>query len=185
VRVRFGLISLALLLVPAATRADDAVGACGDTTTPYAEVQIDTFPTLNLELAITPEEHQVGLMFRGWDTAVGRLPPDQLQQVRGEFELLQNRGANVSWDGLADDNGMLFVYDHQVSEGYWMHNTLLPLSIAWIDRNGTIVDIQDMQPLTDDVHWPAAPYWYSLEANQGWFVNHGVGVGQQILFCLG
>ena len=42
-----------------------------------------------------------------------------------------------------------------------------------------------MQALTDDVHYPAAPYWYSLEANLGWYFNHGVGVGQQILFCLG
>jgi uncharacterized membrane protein (UPF0127 family) len=86
---------------------------------------------------------------------------------------------------LAPDAGMLFVYDHQATEGYWMHNTLIPLSIAWIDQNGSIVDIQDMQPQTDDVHYPAAPYWYALEVNQGWFLAHGVGVGQQVLFCLG
>ena len=65
-----------------------------------------------------------------------------------------------------------------------MHNTLVPLSIAWIDQNGSIVDIQDMQPQTDDVHTPAAPYWYALEVNQGWYSAHGVGVGQQIVFCL-
>jgi uncharacterized protein len=86
---------------------------------------------------------------------------------------------------LPPEGGMVFVYDHQATEGYWMHNTLLRLSIAWIDQNGTIVDIQDMQPETDDVHVPAAPYWYALEVNQGWFVQHGVGVGQQVLFCFG
>jgi uncharacterized membrane protein (UPF0127 family) len=185
VRLRSALISIALLLVPAATRAEQATGACGDMTTPYAEVQIDTLPRLNLEIARTPAEHQVGLMFRGWDVAVGHFPDEQLQQVHSEFELLQNRGENVRLDAVPDDSGMLFVYDRQATEGYWMHNTLTPLSIAWIDRDGTIVDIQDMQPLTDDVHWPAAPYWYSLEANLGWFANHGAGVGQQVLFCLG
>ncbi len=143
------LVTCALLVLPAATRADEAQqGAC---VSPYAEVQIETLPRLDLEVARTPEEHQVGLMFREW---------------------------------MAPDSGMVFVYDHQASEGYWMHNTLIPLSIAWIGQDGTIVDIQDMQPQTDDVHWPAAPYWYALETNQGWFVNHGVGVGQQVLFCI-
>ena len=153
--------------------------------TPYAEVQIDTLPRMSLELARTPQEHQVGLMFRGYDTAVTQFSDDQLQSVRTDFNVLQNQGINVSWSPLPEDGGMLFVYDRPANEGYWMHNTLTPLSIAWIDRDGTIVDIQDMQALTDDVHYPAAPYWYSLEANLGWFFNHGVGVGQQILFCLG
>lgn len=145
-------VALALLTLPPASAAEDAVGSCGDAAQPFAEVQIDTLPRINLELARTPEEHQVGLMFR----------------------------ESMPWD-----SGMLFVYDRQATEGYWMHNTLLPLSIAWIGREGTIVDIQDMQPLTDDVHWPAEPYWYALETNQGWFFENGVGVGQQIVFCLG
>ena len=147
-----GLLSLALVAVTAATRAEDAIGQCGDSTAPYAEVQIDTLPRLNLEIARTPDEHQVGLMYR---------------------------------QEMPTDSGMLFVYDHPATEGYWMHNTYLPLSIAWIDQSGAIVDIQDMQPLTDDVHWPAAPYWYALEANQGWFMNNGVGVGQYVTLCLG
>jgi uncharacterized protein len=151
--VRSLLLALILLLVPAASRADNtAVGNCGDVSAPYAEVQIDTFPRMYLEIARTPDEHQTGLMFR---------------------------------QTLAPDSGMLFVYDHPATEGYWMHNTYLPLSIAWIDQNGTIVDIQDMQPLSDDVHWPASSYWYALEANMGWYVDHGVGVGQQVQFCLG
>jgi uncharacterized membrane protein (UPF0127 family) len=71
---------------------------------------------------------------------------------------------------------------------------LIPLSIAWIDRDGTIVDIQDMARLNNPgdqseaaqfVYNPAAPYWYALEVNTGWFLQHGVGVGQQIMFCLG
>jgi uncharacterized membrane protein (UPF0127 family) len=146
------LLLVGLVALPAASRAEDAVGQCGDATTPYAEVQIETFPRLNLEVARTPDEHQVGLMYR---------------------------------QELPADSGMLFVYDRPATEGYWMHNTFVPLSIAWIGQDGFIVDIQDMQPLTDDVHWPNAAYWYALEANQGWFFNNGVGVGQQVTFCLG
>jgi uncharacterized membrane protein (UPF0127 family) len=86
---------------------------------------------------------------------------------------------------LDPDSAMLFVYDRPATEGYWMHNTLIPLSIAWLDRGGAIVDIQDMQALTDDTHTPAAPYWYALETNLGWFQAHGVGVGQMVQLCLG
>jgi uncharacterized membrane protein (UPF0127 family) len=118
---------------------------------PYVEVDIETRPRVWLEVASTPEEHQVGLMFR---------------------------------ESMPTDNGMLFVYDRPAREGYWMRNTLIPLSIAWIEADGTIVDIQDMQPQTDDVHAPPAQYWYALEVNQGWFYNNGVGVGQRVLFCL-
>jgi uncharacterized membrane protein (UPF0127 family) len=86
---------------------------------------------------------------------------------------------------LDPDSGMLFVYDRPATEGYWMHNTLIPLSIAWLDRNGSIVDVQDMQALTDDTHTPVAPYWYALETNLGWFQAHGVGIGQVVQLCLG
>lgn len=110
---------------------------------------------------------------------VPRIQPLEVARTTQEHEVgLMFRQA------LPADGGMLFVYDHQATEGYWMHNTLISLSIAWIDQNGTIVDIQDMQAQTDDVHFPAAPYWYALEVNQGWFVQHGVGAGQQVMFCL-
>jgi uncharacterized membrane protein (UPF0127 family) len=149
------------VVLPARGRAQDAVGACGDAAFPYAEVQIDTFPRIDLELARTSAEHQRGLMERDY------LPPD---------------------------SGMLFVYTAESNEAYWMYQTLLSLSIAFIDRSGVIVDIRDM-PRNDDPYdvteasrktYPsAAPYWYALEVNQGWFFEHGVGVGQQITFCLG
>jgi uncharacterized membrane protein (UPF0127 family) len=144
------------MALPSRGRAQVAGGTCGDASTPYAQVQIDSAPRLDLELARTSKEHEVGLMFRDY------LPPD---------------------------SGMLFVYQSQAQEAYWMYNTLIPLSIAFIDRDGTIVDIQDMARLSDpanvqeasrSTYPPAAPYWY-----QGWFFQHGVGIGQQFLFCLG
>ncbi len=155
------VLTVSFSVLPARGRAQSAVAACGDVRAPYTVVQIDTHPWLDLELARTPQEHELGLMYRA------DLPPD---------------------------SGMLFVYTFESREAYWMYHTLLPLSIAFIDRSGTIVDIKDMPRLgnPDDVQeagrtvYPsAAPYWYALEVNQGWFVQHGVGVGQQITFCLG
>jgi uncharacterized protein len=155
-------LAVSFIVLPARGRAaQNATTACGDSVAPYAEVQIDTLPRIDLELARTPQEHQVGLMFRP------SLPPD---------------------------SGMLFIYRSEATEGYWMFHTLIPLDIAWIARDGTIVDIQDMARLNnpDDVqeaqstvYVPAAPYWYALEVNEGWFLQHGVGVGQQMAFCLG
>ncbi len=86
---------------------------------------------------------------------------------------------------MSPDAGMLFVFEQESQAGFWMRNTLIPLSIGWVDRDGTIVDIQDMQPLSDEVHTPTAPYWYAIEANQGWFEANGVGVGQRVQLCLG
>jgi uncharacterized protein len=85
---------------------------------------------------------------------------------------------------LPDDQGMLFVFQRPSTAPFWMHNTLIPLSIAYIDGDGTIVDIQDMQPQSDDLHPPARPYSYALEVNQGWYANNGVAVGNVFAFCL-
>jgi uncharacterized protein len=155
------VLVVGLMALPARGRAQDGSATCGDPSAPYGLVQIDGSPRLDLQLARTPAEHERGLMF------VDVLPPD---------------------------SGMLFVYQAQAQEAYWMYNTLIPLSIAFIDRDGTIVDIQDMARLDDPsdsqlasrfTYPPAAPYWYALEVNQGWFVQHGVGVGQQMMLCLG
>ncbi len=154
-------IVVGLMAMPANGRAQDAIGACTDGSGPYAEVQIDTLPRIDLELARTSQEHERGLMFRDY------LPPD---------------------------SGMLFVYTAESRESYWMFNTLIPLSIAFVDRDGAIVDIKDMARLDDPsdesqaarfIYPSVAPYWYALEVNSGWFLDHGVGVGQQIAFCLG
>ena len=64
-----------------------------------------------------------------------------------------------------------------------MRNTPLPLSIAYLARDGRIVDIQDMQPFDERSHQPARSYWYALEVHQGWFARHGVKVGDLLSFC--
>jgi uncharacterized membrane protein (UPF0127 family) len=81
---------------------------------------------------------------------------------------------------LAADGGMLFVFPSETTIPFWMRDTLLPLSIAFIAGDGTIVDIQDMQPLDETLHNPAHPYVYALEVNQGYFRQHNVVVGNQV-----
>ncbi len=81
---------------------------------------------------------------------------------------------------LAEDGGMLFVYVEDTEAGFWMKDTLIPLSIAFIAADGTILDIQDMEPLSVDTHRPPEAYRYGLEVNQGWFREHGLGRGDRV-----
>ena len=81
---------------------------------------------------------------------------------------------------LAVDGGMLFVYEEDTEAGFWMRNTLIPLSIAFIAADGTILDIQDMEPLSEDTHRPTEAYRYGLEVNQGWFQQNGFDVGDRV-----
>lgn len=78
---------------------------------------------------------------------------------------------------LGQDRGMLFVFDGEQQLSFWMKNTLIPLSVAYIDSEGRIIDIQDMQPLDETSHPSAEPAQYALEVNQGYFAEHGVEVG--------
>ena len=80
---------------------------------------------------------------------------------------------------LAPDAGMLFVFGRERNLSFWMRNTLIPLSIAYIAADGRIVDIQDMEPLDDDPppYTSAEPAKYALEVNQGFFAERGVEVG--------
>ncbi len=81
---------------------------------------------------------------------------------------------------LVPDWGMLFVYPDEQPRSFWMKNTPLPLSIAFIDAAGRIVHITDMKPLTEVPVPSVHPAMYALEMNQGWFTKHGVMIGQTI-----
>ena len=81
---------------------------------------------------------------------------------------------------LAEDAGMLFVLESEQSPGFYTENTPIPLSIAFMDSEGRIVDIQDMQPLDETLHYPAEPAQYALEVNQGFFAERGVQVGDTV-----
>jgi len=81
---------------------------------------------------------------------------------------------------LAENAGMLFVFEREQPLAFWMRNTLIPLSVAYIDSNGRIVDIQDMEPLDETPHPSAEPGRYALEVNQGFFAERGIEVGNEM-----
>ena len=81
---------------------------------------------------------------------------------------------------LGRDEGMLFVYEREQILAFWMKNTPLPLSIAFLDRRGKIIDIQAMEPFSLQVHYSTFPAQYALEVNRGWFRKNGIQVGDAI-----
>lgn len=99
---------------------------------------------LAVELAITPEEHVLGLMYR---------------------------------DTLEDNEGMLFVFPKEEILSFWMKNTRIPLSIAFIKANGQIVQIESMEPYSLDTHVSKERVKYALEMKEGWFRTHNVKEG--------
>jgi uncharacterized membrane protein (UPF0127 family) len=81
---------------------------------------------------------------------------------------------------MAENAGMLFIYEAEGRHAMWMKNTLIPLSVAFIDRRGHIINIEDMEPQTEDAHGARAPAAYALEVNQGWFKKRGVKAGDKV-----
>jgi uncharacterized protein len=78
---------------------------------------------------------------------------------------------------MAQGAGMLFLFDESAGHCMWMKNTLIPLSVAFIDERGQIVNIADMQPLDETTHCASRPVRYALEMNQGWFKKRGIVPG--------
>lgn len=99
---------------------------------------------MDIQVALTPEQHQIGLMYRS-------------EMPQGE--------------------GMLFVFQAPGKQCFWMKNTLLPLTAAFIADDGSIVNLEDMKPQTTDSHCSLKPVRYVLEMNQGWFAKKGLKPG--------
>jgi uncharacterized membrane protein (UPF0127 family) len=81
---------------------------------------------------------------------------------------------------LGQNAGMLFVFDEHAVHCMWMKNTLIPLSVAFIDDQGRIVNIADMEPHSEAAHCAAQPVKYALEMNRGWFAARGIKPGTRL-----
>ena len=92
------------------------------------------------------------------------------------------RGCGLSQrDELPQNRGMLFIFSDQRPRNFWMKDTVIPLSIAYLDKSGQIFSIQDMVPLQTDKQYPSLqPAAYALEVNQGWFARYGIEVGDVV-----
>jgi uncharacterized protein len=83
---------------------------------------------------------------------------------------------------LGKDEGMLFIFEAEDYQGFWMKDTLIPLSIPFIDKDGRIVWITDMKPQTLDSRVPPIPILYALEMNKSWFSSRGIKAGDVVRF---
>ena len=81
---------------------------------------------------------------------------------------------------MPQNAGMLFVFDETTEHCMWMKNTLIPLSVAFIDEAGKITNIADMEPQTENSHCAGRPARYALEMNRGWFAARGIKPGSRI-----
>lgn len=92
----------------------------------------------------------------------------------------QQRSGLMFRRSMAPNDGMLFVYEVPQLQCFWMRNTVLPLTIAFIDDEGRIVNLADMQPHDESPHCSAKPVRFALEMNQGWFAKRGLKAGFQL-----
>ncbi len=99
----------------------------------------------------------------------------ELARTAGE----RNRGL-MGREELPDNRGMLYVFPQDTEAAFWMKDTLIPLSIAFIAEDGAILDVQDMEALSEELHRSPQPHRYALEVNQGWFQEHGFEMGDRV-----
>ena len=103
---------------------------------------------------------------------------------RIEAEVAANQASRMQGlmhrKSMAPNRGMLFVFPKAERFCMWMRNTLLPLSVAFLDDQGKILNIEDMKPETEDNHCAGTPARFALEMNRGWFAEKGIQPGQHI-----
>ena len=106
------------------------------------------------------------------------------EEVRVRVEIADNHVEQViglRWrKNLPENRGMLFVYTDEQERSFTMDDTVIPLSIAFMDSEGRIVDLQDMMPLEAGPYVSAEPAQYALEVNQGFFEEHDIEVGDRV-----
>lgn len=115
----------------------------------------------------------------------GRRVPLRVELAASEMD--RQRGL-MHRKSLEKNSGMLFVFTHEQYLNFWMKNTHIPLSIAYIGGNGIIRDIQDMEPLDTSITYPSKyPARYALEVNRGWLAANGIVPGCRIELngCIG
>ena len=124
-------------------------------------------------------------------TALAQVPQMDLQRTRisaGMYQIdaqvaltpQQQQTGLMYRKEMPQAEGMLFVFEQPSTQCFWMKNTLLPLSAAFVADDGRIVNLVDMQPLTLDSHCSEEPVRYVLEMNQGWFAKKNIKKGAKL-----
>ena len=120
------------------------------------------------------------------DLAQTRLPRTTLSvgihQIDTQLATTQEQHATglMHRQDMPQHEGMLFVFENPARQCFWMKNTLLPLTAAFVADDGTIVNLEDMKPKSLESHCSAKPVRFVLEMNQGWFTKKGIKPGSKI-----
>lgn len=154
---RFSIFVLALLI---------GCGAAGEGPSDEQERGREEPASGRADEAARPELGRAWVVF-GPDTVVVEVARTAEERAVG----LMNR------DEVPEGTGMLFVFEDEEIRSFWMQDTFVPLDIAYMDAGLRIVDIQQMDPETTDLHESAAPAMFALEVRQGWFADRGIEVG--------
>ncbi len=132
----------------AATLCFAAFAAAQEGPQKLAQIRLNAgIHNINAELAATPEQREIGLMFR---------------------------------PAMPANDGMLFVFERPSQQCFWMKNTLIPLSVAFLGDDGSVVNIDDMKPQTLEGHCSTKPVRFVLEMNEGWFAKRGIKPGSRL-----
>jgi uncharacterized membrane protein (UPF0127 family) len=135
--------------------------------------------TFSLFLAMAPADAQMGKPNTGLPTT--KLTIGAATLVAEVAATNEQRATGLMYRfSLAPDAGMLFVFDAPRMQSFWMRNTYVALSIAFIDANGTILNIEDMAPKDERMTWSSGPALYALEMRKGWFAQKGITAGQRV-----
>ncbi len=154
-RIVFQVASLSAWKAAAVTASLAVLGFAAPAST-LAQDRAQHLPTVMLgagmhnikaEVAETPQEHEIGLMYR------------------------TSMGAN---------EGMLFIFERAGQQCFWMKNTLIPLAVAFVADDGTVVNVDEMKPQTLDPHCSTKPVRFVLEMNTGWFTKRGIKEGSKL-----
>jgi uncharacterized membrane protein (UPF0127 family) len=127
-----------------------------------------------------------GLVLAGGVAAQGAMPVVELtagfHRIEAEVAATtENRMVGLmNRRSMPAQRGMVFAFTQENTHCMWMRNTYVPLSVAFIDADGVIINIEDMQPQTETSHCSKKPARYALEMNQGWFAQRGIKPGARL-----
>jgi uncharacterized membrane protein (UPF0127 family) len=124
----------------------------------------------------TPFEAMADVTFKTSQVKVGPHP----LKVELALDDTQRSQGLMHRQKLGKNDGMVFVFDELAYHAMWMKNTLIPLSVAFLDEDGVILNILDMEPQTLDTHAAAGPARYAVETNKGWFAEKRVKPGDKV-----
>ncbi len=169
--------SMALLLAVGAS-AWQACGPTGEVGTRGAEAQPSAAGQGSAQESGLSVDAQGGSVTR--QTTI-RVEGNEVMVEIADDPETRGRGL-MNRDSIPEDHGMLFVYPEEQILSFWMRNTRIPLDIAFLDRSGFILEIQQMEPHDERSHASSQPAMYALELRQGWFEDHGVEAGDRVEF---